>query len=192
MRSGSTDLIAALQPLIDRVRTDITAVKKANGEQAWTKEALTPERLARHLNSGPARGVCPIAEGESVTMVALLDFDSHGGEVGWVEMSAAVERVCDVLEVAYGAHPILFRSSGGRGVHLYILWDDAQDCYSVRMWLRGVLEAAGLRDGTGGVKKGQVEVFPRQNEVPVGGNGNQAILPLAAKSVPLMRDEVIW
>ena len=68
------------------------------------------------MNGGPARG-CPIKAGESVTMVALLDFDSHKGEVSWAEMSAVVARVVDVLELVHGMHPILFRSSGGMGVH---------------------------------------------------------------------------
>ena len=183
--TDTASLAAALQPLLQRVRTDVTAVKKASGEQAWTKQPLTPERLARHLNGGPARGVCPIKEGERVTMVALLDFDSHGGEVGWIDMSEVVRRVVDVLEFAWGLCPILFRSSGGRGVHLYLLWDEAQDAYSVRELLKDALTSVGLKDGPGGVKEGEVEVFPRQNEVPMGGFGNQAILPLAGKSVPL-------
>ena len=64
----------------------------------------------RSVNGGPARGVCPIKAGESVTMVALLDFDSHKGEVSWAEMSAVVARVVDVLELVHGMHPILFRA----------------------------------------------------------------------------------
>ena len=181
-------LAAALQPLITRVRTDVTAVKRADGSR-WTDEPLTPERLARHLNGGPARGVCPIKAGESVTLVGLLDFDSHGGETNWATMSDVVARVVDALELAWGMSPILFRSSGGRGVHLYLLWDEPQDAYSVREFLREVLGACGLRDGAGGVAAGQVEVFPRQSSVPVGGFGNQAVLPLAGKSMPLALEE---
>jgi P4 family phage/plasmid primase-like protien len=172
------------------VRTDITAVKKPSGEQAWTTQPLTEERLARHLNGGPARGVSPIKAGESVTMVALLDFDSHKGEVNWARMSAAAQRVADALELADGAAPILFRSSGGRGIHLYLLWDEPQDARSVRVWLRRVLESCGLRSGVGGLVKGQVEIFPKQDSVPVGGNGNQFILPLAGASRALAWDEL--
>jgi hypothetical protein len=177
-------LIAGLAPLVKRVRRDVTAVKR-DGKQAWTQQELTRERLASHLNGGPARGVCPVKPGESVTLVALLDFDSHGGETAWPEMSAVVARVADTLGLVWGMHPILFRSSGGRGVHLYLLWDEPQDSYSVRAWLGEVLTACGLRPGTKGVARGEVEVFPRQNEVPVGGYGNQFVLPLAGKSEPL-------
>lgn len=195
MSDPANPLIEGLRPLTDRVRTDVTAVKKADGAQAWTRQPLTETRLAQHLNGGPARGVCPVKEGESVTLVALLDFDSHKGEVSWEVMSGIVSRVCDVLELAWGMSPVLFRSSGGRGVHLYLLWDEPQDCYSVRAWLREVLEGCGLRSGTGGVAKGEVEVFPRQDSVAVGKYGNQFVLPLAGKSEPLGwgdEGETLW
>ncbi len=186
-------LAAALQPLISRVRTDVTAVKRESGRQAWTREPLTDERLAKHLNGGPARGVSFIKPGESVTLLGMLDFDSHGGETDWSAMSRIVIEVADTLELAFGMSPILFRSSGGRGVHLYILFDEAQDAYSVRMLLSDALIACGLKNGTKGVVHGEVEVFPRQDDVPVGGWGNQVVMPLAAKSVPLaIEREVLW
>lgn len=194
MTDPSNPLIKGLRPLVERVRTDVTAVKKSDGVQAWTRQELTEERLARHLNGGPARGVCPVQEGSNVTLVALLDFDSHKGEVDWARMSAVVRSVVDVLELAWGMSPVLFRSSGGRGVHLYLLWDDAQDCYSVRAWLREVLESCGLRSGTGGVVKGEVEIFPRQDSVAAGKFGNQFVLPLAGASVPLAwgEEDQLW
>ena len=194
MTDTANPLIAGLKPLTSRVRTDVTAVKKSDGSR-WTHQALTTERLAQHLNGGPPRGVCPIKAGESVTLVALLDFDSHGGETTWAEMSAVVGRVVDALELAWGMSPVLFRSSGGKGVHVYLLWEAPQDAYSVREFLKEVLESVELKDGAGGVKNGQVEVFPRQDHVPAGGFGNQVILPLAGASVPLVfgeDEEVLW
>jgi hypothetical protein len=136
------------------------------------------------VNGGPARGLCPILEGQSVTSVACLDFDSHKGEVDWAGMAAVVERVCDRLTAA-GMQPHPWRSSGGNGIHVILLWETPQDAYSVRATLGEVLGACGLKDGAGGVIAKQVEVFPRQNEVGVGEFGNQFILPLAGKSVPL-------
>jgi P4 family phage/plasmid primase-like protien len=174
-------LAAALAPLTTRVRTDVTAVKKPSGEQAWTRQALTPERLARHLNGGPPRGVCPIQAGSDVTMVAVLDFDSHQGEVPWPSMCAVAHTVAEALDVQ-GMQPVAWRSSGGRGLHLYLMWDQPQPAAAVRSFLTDTLAACGLRNGTGGVSAGAVEVFPKQDKVPVGGFGNQFILPLAGKS----------
>lgn len=189
MTDLTNPLIAALEPLVRRVRTDVTAIKRADGSR-WTREPLTVERLAAHLNGGPARGVCAIKPGESVTLVGLLDFDSHRGEVTWPAMSEAVGRVVDALVLGWGMNPILFRSSGGAGVHLYLLWDEPQDAYSVREFLRDVLASVGLEAGTGGLGAGQVEVFPKQDAVPAGGMGNQAILPLAGRSEWLELDDL--
>jgi hypothetical protein len=188
-------LIDALQPLVDRVRTDATAVRRPGQPAAWTNQPLTRERLAMHLNSGPARGVCPIKPGTNVTMLAVLDFDSHKGEVSWDEMSQVVANVVDQLELVWGMAPVLFRSSGGAGVHVYLLFGEAQDAYSVREFLKRVLLDCGLRDGTGGVKNRQVEVFPRQSEVAEGKYGNMFVLALADKSVPLAlasAEDALW
>ena len=181
-------LVSALSPLTSRVRTDVTAIK-AKGRQGWTNEPLTPTRLKRHVNGADeARGCCPIKEGESVTMVGLYDIDSHKGEIPWAGeggMASWAARISDAAALL-GLEAIPFRSSGGNGIHLIFIWDTPQDAYSVRQTLRGVLESIGLRDGTGGLVKGEVEVFPKQDNVPVGGRGNQFILPLAGKSEPLL------
>lgn len=183
----NSELAASLQPLVSRVRTDVTAVKNGQGVQAWTREPLTDPRLAKHLNGGPARGVCPIKAGESVTMVGLLDLDSHKGESTWEEMAAAAIAVCAELEARFMA-PIPFRSSGGRGIHIYLLWDEPQDAYSVRQELTDALASLGYTNGTKGVKYNEIEVFPKQDSVPADGFGNQFILPLAGQSEPLDAD----
>lgn len=190
MADLSNPLIAALAPLTERVRSDVTAVKHPDGGSRWTHDAITPDRMARHLNGGPARGVSFIRPGESTTLVGLLDFDSHGGEVSWDAMSVTACHVFDSLCLAHGAEPLAFRSSGGRGVHIYVVWDEPQDARSVRQWLGGVLSDCGLRSGTRGVHVREVEVFPKQDAVPVGGWGNQVILPLAGQSQRLLPCEL--
>lgn len=187
--AANKDLIAVLEPLVRRVRTDVTASKGQNG-MMWTDEPLTEARLAKHLNGGPARGVCPIKAGESVTMVGVLDFDSHKGESSWDEMTAAAEFVSAEL-VARGLRPVPWRSSGGRGIHLIMLWDEPQDAYSVRMLLVEALAACGFANGHAGVSRKQIEVFPKQDSVEPGRHGNQFILPLAGQS-ELLFPELGW
>lgn len=182
-------LALALLPITSRVRRDVTAIKKEGGVQAWTKQELTLERMTRHLNGGPARGVCPILEGQSVTLLGLLDFDSHGGETPWYGMTRAALDVMESIELM-GGSPIAFRSSGGRGIHVYVLWDQPQDAYSVRQWLIAALRSCGYESGTKGVQAREIEVFPKQDSVPVGGYGNQFVLALAGQSVPLVFEEL--
>jgi hypothetical protein len=112
-------------------------------------------------------------------------------------MSDVVQRVCDALEFGWGMQPILWRSGGGHGVHLMLLWEDKQDAYSVRAMLTQALVACGLADGNGGVANDECEIFPKQSSVPLGGYGNQFILPGTRASTPLAlgvlaEEDVLW
>ncbi len=179
----SINNIGALNPIISRVRIDITAAKR-DGRMLWTSERLTDALVLIHLNGGVSRGVCPITEGESTTRLGMLDLDSHHGETSWEGMTAAAIEVMSAL-AGEGLKPIAFRSSGGRGIHIFILWDKTQDAYSVRQLLKSIIGELGYASGTKGVAAKQIEIFPKQDHVRMGGCGNQFILPLAGKSVPL-------
>ncbi|WP_254227755.1 phage/plasmid primase, P4 family [Burkholderia gladioli] len=176
-------LVAALEPIVSRVVTSHCWVKR-DGAPSHIQRPLTAERLAHHVNGGPAYGVAQIEPGATTTRVACLDLDSHRGETPWPDMQDVALTLMRELE-AVGLRPIPFRSSGGSGMHLYLLWDAPQDAYSVRCALRAALAACGLADGVKGVAAGRVEVFPKQNSVPSDGCGNMFVLPLAGKSVPL-------
>ena len=173
---------AALEPLLRRVRKDKTAVRISGKPAAWTSEPLTSTNWEAHCGPGPARGCSPIKPGESTTMVGLLDFDSHKGEVPFSVMRETAQRVMRVAAALCGAEFQMFRSTGGNGIHLIALWDTPQDARSVRALLVDVLDACELRNGTRGVMQDEVEVFPKQDNVPMGGFGNMFVLPLAGKS----------
>ncbi|HVW53024.1 MAG TPA: VapE domain-containing protein [Trinickia sp.] len=176
-------LVDALAPIVSRVVASHCWVKR-DGKFSHSRSALTAAKLARHVGGGTAYGAAQIAPGESVTRIAALDLDSHKGETPWANMQRAALAIMRACE-PYGLKPIPFRSSGGNGLHLYFLWDDPQDAYSVRFALRWVLDQCQLRDGVGGIARAEVEVFPKQNSVPADGFGNMFVLPLAGKSVPL-------
>ena len=178
-----SNLVAALEPLASRARTDVTAIKASTG-MAWTREALIEVRLKRHLDGTMPRGVCPIKAGESTTRIALFDLDSHRGATSWEDMVSVLARLEGALQ-KHGLNPVPWRSSGGRGVHTFLVWDEPQDAYSVRQLCKAVLFEIGFKDGAKGVAAGEIEVFPKQDSVPEHGFGNQFILPLAGKSAPL-------
>lgn len=182
-------LLEALRPLTERVRIDITAVRMPDGSSRWSGGVLDDAAMLQHLSGGPGRGVCPIKAGESVTSVAVLDFDSHKGATPWAEMCLTVAMVADALALVHGVTPTVFRSSGGHGIHLYVMWETPQDAYSVRRMLADTLRGVGLRSGTKGVSHGDVEINPKQSHVPEGKFGNQFILPLTGKSELLEYDE---
>ena len=182
--SDNLRYVKALEAITSRVRTDITALKR-DGTMIWTKESLTPARMMRHIEGSAARGVCPIRAGQSTVRCAVLDFDSHKGETSQGDMFRCAHRVATRLADLDALFAIPFRSSGGRGIHLYFLWNDDQDAYSVRKVLADALADCGYKNGTGGVAKGEIEIFPKQDSVPDDGNGSQFILPLTGKSEPI-------
>ncbi len=184
--SNQTIPVAALSPLVSAMRTDTLWVREEAGTYpAHRNLKFTPKRLADHLDPDkPDYGLAFLLPGTSSTRVALLDFDSHGGEVDFDGMRDVAVTVEEELALR-GLNAVPFRSSGGRGIHLWLLWEEPQDAYSVRKCLASVLQACDLKPGTKGVIVGEVEVFPKQDFVPADGFGNMAILPLAGKSVPL-------
>lgn len=173
-----------LRPLLSKFSQATHWLRKVGDSPSHAKRPLSTANLAKHLNGGPYVGVGLIAPGESTTMVGVLDFDSHKGETPWAAMQAAAQRVSASLRDR-GAQPIAFRSSGGHGIHLYCLWAEPQDAYSVRQWLRAALLLAGFDSGTAGVAQDQVEIFPKQDTVVPGRYGSMVMAPLAGASVPL-------
>lgn len=175
--------IELLAPIVARVRTDTCCVKKPGQPPARINQALTPAKLAKHLNGGPVYGAYVMQPRASTTRIALFDFDNHKGASTWAEMQAAALRVLvAAADVGLNANP--FRSSGGSGVHLIFMWEDDQDAYSVRCAMRAVLDATGFTEGNiGGIAAGNVEIFPKQDVAT--DFGHMFVLPLGGKSVPL-------
>jgi hypothetical protein len=178
------DLLPALMPLAARVRQDITWRRVGKQTRCERTTPLTKSLLKRHLRGMEARGVCPIEEGGTTTRVAVLDLDSHRGETEWEVMQFTTANICRYFE-EIGYHPIAFRSTGGHGVHIFFIWDKTQDAFSVRRFFQTHLKDCGFKEGTKGIARGEIEIFPKQDFVPMGGCGSQFILPLSGLSVPL-------
>lgn len=149
------------------------------------KRPLRLSHLEDHLAQGGKRiGLSPIAPGKDKTRIAVLDIDDHSGRAGWGMIDKALKKLVPQL-LGCELQPHAFRSSGGKGAHIYLLWDELQDAYSVRELLKGILADAGYSPGTKGVAKGEIELFPKQDSVPEKGSGSMFVLPMAAESTPI-------
>lgn len=179
----SAALLPVLAPIVDRVRRDNHATKAPKGALC-IKRPLADADLLDHLSGGTPRGTYLMRPGEDTTQAAVLDLDSHKGETPWDDMVAAAQRLVDAAQ-AQGLKARAFRSSGGHGLHLWFLWQEPQDAYSVRHAMSLVLAEAGMTEGSKGVAAGEVEIFPKQARVEPGRWGNMVILPLGGKSVSL-------
>ena len=180
-------IIALLSPILDRVRTGDHWIVPKGGSPSHRTTPLTSGLLLNHVLHLHRVGLCPMARGSSVTRIALLDLDSHKGETRWPAMLAKAREVMDAGLVLHGLRFIPFRSSGGRGLHLFAIWpkDQPQDARSVRAALAEVLDACAMKNGTKGVAAGHIEIFPKQDSIPEDGFGNMFVLPMSGESVPL-------
>jgi len=182
-RTKREQCCAELQPLVDRMSTVCCWVKTKDGPRR-IDEPFNPLKLSEHAARVRAYGLGFIKPGESVTSAACLDFDNHDGALDWREMLDTADLVRTSLEMdGYVVHP--FRSSGGHGIHLWLVWNRPQCAYSIREMLRAALDGCGLKEGAGGVARQQVEIYPRQDAVPADGWGNMVVLPWAGKSEPI-------
>lgn len=177
-----------LAPILARVNRKFCWVKTENGPRR-IDDPLDDARIESHLSGKRAFGACPMEPGSSTTRLALYDLDSHKGETLWMDMLAAASSIQGTLQ-ARGMKPRMFRSSGGAGIHIFLLWKQPQDAYSVREMLRDVLSDVLMTPGTGGVIKNEVEIFPKQDSIPADGFGSMFVLPFAGKSAPI--DDEAW
>lgn len=185
------NLATTLQPILDRVRLDVSAKKQLGRPGGWrTDDPLDAVALKEHLHSGThIRGAYPIKAGETTTSMAVFDLDDHDKVMAFSVMTGISEKLIEACN-GRGLTCNPWRSSGGAGVHLILLWEDPQDAYTVRNVMAEVLTECGYRSGAKGVDYKEIEIFPKQDRVPEGRFGNQCWLPLGGKSIPLDTDLV--
>ncbi len=167
------------QSLADRFPQHAYAVPGAGGSKYVKKDGPPPKPI-------PESPIVlyPIEPGSNTTRVGVLDFDDHNGDLQWTDMVGAAMPVVEHLR-KLGHFPLPFRSGGGRGIHVWLVWDEPQSAAAVIELLDDALAACGFDRGDAGVVQRQVEVFPKQDRVPAGKVGNGIALPLSGKSSPL-------
>ena len=123
--------------------------------------------------------------GDNRTRIGVLDFDNHGEPpLKWERVIQAVLPVMVHLRLA-GHYPLAFRSTGGAGIHVWLVWDEPQPAAAVRLLLSQTLEACGLEAGACGVAEAAAEIFPKQDAVPIDGLGSCIDPPLPGLSKAL-------
>jgi len=183
LATGEDPRLQALTVLAKHCRRDVHCEYGADGPRLVSKQ-LMMGNLERHLSGGAAIGLYPMLPGSNTTRVAVLDLDDHEGAVGFEKMSATAKVLYEEL-LGHGINATPVRSKNGRGVHLIVLWPTEQDSYSVRECLRICLAQCGLKTGTRGVRHGEIEAFPKQNEIAPDKFGSMFCLPWAGQSVLL-------
>lgn len=153
-------------------------IKKADVNKGWVMvhEPITKADVEQHFNNGVKYGVPFIKRGEHSAILGMIDLDDHTGDIGWDGMVDIAAKVCVAAEER-GLRPNPYRSNGGKGINLWFAWAEPQDAHSMRQLMRQVIDDCGYREGAGGVIANQLEIFPKQSNVAVDGDGNCAAIP---------------
>jgi hypothetical protein len=163
-------------------RSDAFAKRLTHGPYHPLSRQVTLGDVTNHLSNRQPIGIY-LVEGRH-SRIAAIDLDDHDGDGDRAKMIAAATRLYEAA-LEHGLRPFVVRSGGGKGIHLFVLFRNKQEARLIRALLRTLLGQIGLAEGTGGVDKGQAEIFPKQNEVAEGGLGNLIALPFARSSLPL-------
>ena len=153
----------------------------------WNKHHVWPpagglRHLAAHLAGTEPIGVYFSESGSDECHFGALDLDDHDGELDWPTMREAAQAVAHVLN-RLGLPYLPFRSGGGQGIHIFVLFSGPVKTAVLRHILKRVIASAGYTDGAQGIAQKTIEVFPKRNKVDK--YGNLIALPLARRSVLL-------
>ena len=183
-------VVYKLAPLFAPDAHAVRFLDRKSGKYGYRKVAspLTDTDIARHVSrSDPEAsfGAYMLRDLHgSQGHVLVFDIDDHDGDTE-AETTAVAIRLSKTLDNLQCPH-LVFRSGGGKGYHIYLLFEEPQ----TKSWLRAVgkhvvIDTLHLKEGTDGVKKGEIEIFPKNDKE---GGENVIALPLARKSVALRRD----
>lgn len=149
------------------------------------RRALTDADLVAHAKKHKSIGCYFYKPGSDEVSAAVLDFDDHEGNSTWEDMVEAGKHILAVLAKDQISPSLLVRSRSGNGIHIWLLFDKPRLGKAVRDYLTSVLASCGYRVGNSGVIHKEVELFPKQDSLKVGGLGNLIGLPFAGKGAAL-------
>jgi len=183
----SDDLTTFIHELAQHGRTDCYSrfnVRSDKGYQFANTE-VTEGTITAHLS-----GRQPIAIylfKDDTTRLAAFDVDNHNEQLAWEQVASKIQPLIADLK-ALGVETLVVRSGGGSGIHIWLVWQKAQNASDVRLFLKQLLRKHDLKSGTLGLSANEVEIYPKQDRVLQGKVGNPIALPFARLSQPLGND----
>lgn len=167
--------------LARRLRHDIKAsyfpaIKDRKAGYKPVHSPLVTGDLETHVSGKRPLGcyvMDPAADG--TVMTAVVDLDDKKRLLSWEALCAEGTAIAAQLE-SRGLVPTPVRSGSGHGLHLWLLWREAQPAGLVRGELKGAVERAGVSC--------DIDIFPAQDTLS-GGMGNLVALPFSRESRPV-------
>jgi|GEM_PF-3489338 len=186
----SGNIITAVQEIARKFRHDTynEGWYDADGKLHYRRvsKPLTEAVIAAHCQGGAPIAAFSLSPGSGLSSVLVFDIDDKPGQ-NWPQVQDAAKAIKQQL-LGYGLRPMVFRSGGGRGIHVWVVWDEPQPTARLCQFGRYVVEDAGYHVGSsGGIGQGLVEVLPKQHYIAAGTFGTAISLPFGRQSCWLDR-----
>jgi Family of unknown function (DUF5906)/Primase C terminal 2 (PriCT-2) len=138
-----------------------------------------------HLKNKPNYGVYLLTGNK--TGLLVFDLDNHDGALPFAEVAEKGKLIFELL-ASSNLKPIMFRSSGGMGAHVWVAFRNPQVAKKVRIYAQALISKLGLKEGRKGLAHGVVEIFPKQDEASDEHPGSLIALPFGRNSLPVDPD----
>lgn len=164
-------------------RSDVFAAQQPSGAYFPVQREFDDVDLDEHLAGLASYGTYVVCPGVNTIKYLVFDLDIHDG-LARVTLCSLVEKMVR-LNMSHDdyARPLLLESSGSKGWHVWLFFDEPVPAEKARRWVAADFlpqwQEAARADGW---PEG-LEVFPKQDTVSEGGYGNLVKLPLGVHAV---------
>jgi hypothetical protein len=126
-----------------RGRSSVFAEKVADGYRPVKKGGktmpLSVEHVMKHLkNPNSTIGIYITDEGQDSSYSAVLDFDDHSGTLAPEVMEEVVVN-CSKVVTNMGLTPLVFRSGGGKGIHIWLTFEEPVKNWKLKLLCQDIL-----------------------------------------------------
>lgn len=170
-------------------RRDVFAQQHHNGAYTPIQRELTEDDLAEHLGAQASYGTYVIDPADNTVRYIVWDLDILDEDAA-TSLCSLVQELVNIPEA--GEYPCLLREfSGNKGTHVWLFFDEPVPAEKVRRWVAADFMPHWVKMAEEKGWPEAIEVFPKQDTVPVGGFGNLIKIPLGVHAKSGARSEIV-
>lgn len=173
-------------------RDDVFAEQQTTGAYLPVARPITHEDVQAHLDGDKSYGTYVIDPADQTCKYVCFDLDIND-EIALATLCGLVEAM--VIRTSEGdmdsINSLLCEFSGNKGYHVWVFFDTPIRADIVRRWVSALFTDSWRETASEYGWPGELEVFPKQDEVAEGGYGNLVKLPLGIHQVSQQRSEII-
>lgn len=173
-------------------RADVYAEQQTSGAYYPQTQQFTPDHVAEHLAGFASYGTYVIRPEDNTVSYIVFDLDITD-EVALATIAGLAEAM--LLKATGGdldSHKaLLCEFSGNKGYHVWLFFDEPIPAAEARRWVSAEFMPSWREAAHENGWPGDLEVFPKQDNVPENGYGNLVKIPLGVHAVSQRSSEIL-